>query len=152
MGLVAWGVVVVLVVVFAFVTTRMTKQTSEDNLHDMGLAIMEFGRAFPNEAIRDLHATKDGNTVFVRLHDNKAGFMRNMRGHYSCHLIEPGMARVRPTASGKGLIVEFTETPVHSGQFEFSSAEDAAEVSLWLLGNLVAMADKIDLARPSAQS
>ena len=125
---------------------RGAHRQDEDGLHDMGVALMEFGRAFPHEAIRALHTTADGNTVFVRLHDNKAGFMRSMRGHYSCHLIEPGATRVRPLPNGKGLEIEFAGMPAHSGKFEFKSTDDAAEVSLWLLGNLVTASDRLDVA------
>lgn len=151
MSLIIWGVVVALVVAFAFVSTRMSSQTSEDNLHDTGLAIMEFGRAFPNEAIRQLHSTGDGRAVFVRLHDNKAGFMRNMRSHYACHLIEPGTVRVRPLDSGNGLAVDFIDAPFHNGKFEFASPHEAAEVSLWLLGNYVSHNDLAGVSRPANQ-
>jgi len=83
LNLVIWVILVCAVVFLAFWATRLAARQDEDGLHDMGVALMEFGRAFPNEAIRDLHATTDGNVVFVRLHDNKAGFMRSMRGHYA---------------------------------------------------------------------
>lgn len=146
MNLVIWVILVGAVVFLAFWATRLASRQEEDSLHDMGVALMEFGRAFPNEAVRALHTTADGNTVFVRLHDNKAGFMRSMRGHYSCHLIEPGETRVRPLGNGKGLEIEFADMPAHSGKFEFKSAADAAEVSLWLLGSLVASADRLELA------
>ncbi len=140
MNLVIWVILVCAVVFLAFWATRLAARQDEDGLHDMGVALMEFGRAFPNEAIRDLHATTDGNVVFVRLHDNKAGFMRSMRGHYACHLIEPGIARVNPLPNGKGLEITFNDMPAHSGKFEFKSVGDAAEVSLWLLGSLAMVA------------
>src|SRR3546814_4347271 len=57
-------------------------------LDDAGFAILEFGRAFPNEAIRSLHSTLDGKAVFIRLYDNKAGIMRSHSRHFSCHLIK----------------------------------------------------------------
>lgn len=114
----------------------------EEGFQDAGLAIMEFGRAFPQEAIRNLHATADGKAVFVRLHDNKAGFMRSLRNHFACHLIEPGTVRVRALPSGKGIAVEFLDAPSHNGEFTFSNPAVAAEVSLWLLGNYVGHADR----------
>lgn len=140
MNLVIWLILVIAVVFLAFWATRLAAHQEEDGLHDMGVALMEFGRAFPTEAIRDLHSTADGNVVFVRLHDNKAGFMRSMRGHYSCHLIEPGMVRVNPMSNGRGLEIVFNDLPAHSGKFEFKSVSDAAEVSLWLLGSLAMVA------------
>lgn len=142
MGLIVWLVIFAIVIFFAFVTTRMAAQTKEDGLHDTGLAIIEFGRAFPNEAIRQLQATANGQAVFVRLHDNKAGFMRNMRSHFACHLIEPGTVRVTSSATGRGLSIEFIDAPYHNGTYEFPSPAEAAEVSLWLLGNYVSEGDR----------
>nr|WP_235916547.1 hypothetical protein [Ciceribacter naphthalenivorans] len=119
----------------------MAKRAKDEDLHDSGLAIVEFGRAFPQEAIRSLHTTADGRAVFVRLHDNKAGFMRNMRSHYACHMIEPGTVRVRDLPSGRGFAIEFLDAPFHNGEFTFATPMEAAEVSLWLLGNYVNSAE-----------
>lgn len=139
MGLIVWCVVFALIIVVAYLATRMAAQSAreEDGLHDAGFAIMEFGRAFPTEAIRQMQRTADGKVVFVRLHDNKAGFMRSMRNHFACHLIEPGRVRVRDSGSGKKLTIDFLDAPRHNGTFEFASEADAAEVALWLLGNYV---------------
>lgn len=137
LSLIIWGLVCLALVAVAYYVTRMAKD-DEDSLHDTGLAILEFGRAFPNEAIRSLHQTVDGNAIFVRTHDNKAGIMRNHRRHFSCHLIEPGSARVTPLATGRGFEIEFLDAPSQNGTFIFANTEDAAEVSLWLLGNLLA--------------
>lgn len=142
MASITWIVIILLVVVFAYYSTRMAKQADEDNLHDSGLAIVEFGRAFPNEAIRSLHTTEDGRAVFVRLHDNKAGLMRNMRSHCACHVIEPGTVRVRDLANGRGFAIEFLDAPFHNGEFTFATPTEAAEVSLWLLGNYVSAAER----------
>ena len=136
MASITWIVIFLLVAVFAFYSTRMAKQANEDDLHDSGLAIVEFGRAFPNEAIRSLHATEDGRAVFVRLHDNKAGLMRNMRSHYACHLIEPGTVRVS-SAGPKRLSVQFANALFEGGTYEFRDEKEAAEVSLWLLGSFM---------------
>lgn len=140
--MVAWGFVLVLVGLLAYFSTRMTRNADEGTLGDPGLAIVEFGRAFPNEAIRSLHATEDGKAVFVRLHDNKAGFMRNMRNHFACHLITPGRVRVRGLGNGHALAIEFLDASYHNGEYSFASAAEAAEVSLWLLGNYVAPVDR----------
>lgn len=142
MGIIVWCVLFAIVVFFAFVATRMAAQNKEDGLHDTGLAIIEFGRAFPTEAIRQLQATADGQAIFVRLHDNKAGFMRNMSRHFACHLIEPGRVRVVGSKTGRGLAIDFLDAPHHNGDFEFASAKEASEVSLWLLGNYIAEPDK----------
>lgn len=141
MSFFAWTVIILIVLLLAWYSTRMSKQSDDDDVHDTGLAILEFGRAFPNEAIRALHGTADGGAVFVRLHDNKAGFLRHMRNHYACHLIEPGTVRVRPLAKDTGFAVEFLDAPFHNGEFIFATPQQAAEVSLWLLGNYVAPSD-----------
>ncbi len=142
MSIIVWCVIFAIVILIAFISTRMAAQNKEDGFHDTGLAIIEFNRAFPKEAIRQLQATADGQAVFVRLHDNKAGFMRSMQRHYSCHVIEAGRVRVLSSETGCGLNVSFLDAPHHSGTFEFASAKEASEVSLWLLGNYVAEPDK----------
>jgi len=138
--MVTWGIVFALILALAYFSSRMVRQEDE-GFQDAGLAILEFGRAFPQEAIRSLHATSDGKAVFVRLHDNKAGFMRSMRNHFACHMIEPGTVRVQPLSTGKGFAVEFLDAPFHNGEFTFANSAIAAEVSLWLLGNYVGHAD-----------
>lgn len=142
-SLITWSFICLALVAVAYYVTRMAKNEDEDSQHDTGLAILEFGRAFPNEAIRSLHQTVDGNAVFVRTHDNKAGIMRNHRRHFACHLIEPGRARVTPLPTGRGFDIEFLDAPVQNGTFIFANAEDAAEVSLWLLGNMLAPAREV---------
>lgn len=132
-----WAVLMGGILFVAFVANRLGEKEPARGFRDTGLAILEFGRAYPNEAIRQLHATTGGDVVFVRLHDNKAGFMRSQRGHYSCHLIEPGTAQVSPTPDACGLVIEFSDVPHHNGTFRFESPAEAAEVSLWLLGNFV---------------
>jgi hypothetical protein len=140
--MVTWGIVFALILALAYFSSRMVRQQEDDGFQDAGLAILEFGRAFPQEAIRSLHATADGKAVFVRLHDNKAGVMRSLRNHFACHLIEPGTVRVRDLPSGKGFAVEFLDAPSHNGEFTFSNPAIAAEVSLWLLGNYVSRAER----------
>ena len=137
------GLIFSVLLVFSFFASRLARRKPEKVEQDTGLAILEFGRAFPNEAIRSLHATADGKAMFVRLHDNKTGFMRDMGQHFSCHVIEPGGVRVTSATGGHGFAVEFIEFPAHSGEYRFSSTQEAAEVSLWLLGNYVSPGDKV---------
>ena len=103
---------------------------------DAGLAILEFGRAFPDEAIREVITTANGRTVFLRLHDGKAGCMHAHGHHYSCYLIEPGTVRVSG-AGPKRLSVQFSNAAFEGGTFEFRDERQAAEVSLWLLGSFM---------------
>lgn len=103
---------------------------------DTGLAILEFGRAFPDEAIRQVIATADGRTVFLRLHDGKAGCMHAHGNHFACHLIAPGTVRVEGRGPSR-LAVTFADNAFEGGTFTFRSESDAAEVSLWLLGSFL---------------
>jgi hypothetical protein len=137
------GLIFAVLLVFSFFTSRLGRRKTVKPEQDTGLAIVEFGQAFPNEAIRSLHATADGGAIFVRLHDNKTGFMRDMGNHFSCHVIEPGGVRVNGALGGHGFAVEFLEFPAHSGEYRFANAQEAAEVSLWLLGNYVSHGDKV---------
>jgi len=146
---IVWSIIFVLLMGLAYYLTKLVSRERPDgNRHDTGLAIMEFGQAFPNEAIRSLHVTADGDAIFVRLHDNKAGFMRSHRSHYSCHLIEPGRVRVLPLTNARGFSVEFLDAPTQNGTYTFSSEKEAAEVSLWLLDNYVSIADR-DIEEPA---
>lgn len=141
MAIVIWLVIFAAIIGFGFFATGMVARDREDSLNDVGLAILEFGRAFPLEAIRQLQKTSDGKALFVRLHDNKAGFMKDSGRHFACHLIEPGRARVRDAADNRRITIDFLDAPHHNGTYAFSSAKEAAEVSLWLLGNYVATED-----------
>lgn len=127
-------------------TQRRDDRTRVAN--DTGLAILQFGHAHPNEAIREVVSTADGNSLFLRLHDGKVGFMRAHGQHFASRLIEPGGVRVRNTASGSGLVLEFVEDAREGQSFEFRTSADAAEVSLWLLGSLVP-ASGIDESPPA---
>ena len=110
---------------------------------DAGLAILEFGRSFPDEAIREVITTANGRTVFLRLHDGKAGCMNAHGHHYSCHRIEPGTVRVS-AAGSRRLTVQFPNAAHEGGTFEFRNEREAAEVSLWLLGSFMPSAVGLD--------
>lgn len=119
--------------VFRQAFQRNDREKAED---DSGLAILEFGRAFPEEAIRDVITTVNGKTVFLRLHDGKAGCMHAHGMHYTCHLIEPGTVRVE-SAGARRLSVKFASAAFEGGTFEFRNEQQAAEASLWLLGSFM---------------
>jgi hypothetical protein len=140
---VVWITIVGLILLLIYYIGRVLRTSETEGMHDVGVAIVEFGRAFPEEAIRSLHATADGNAVFVRLHDSKAGIMRNRRNHFACHLINPGRVRVTPMADVKGFSAEFLDAPTQNGDFFFNTEKEAAEVSLWLLDNYVSVEDRI---------
>ena len=120
-----WTIVAICLLAAGVIFYRTVRREAEPKAEDdTGLAIVEFGRAYPNEAIRQVITTADGRTVFLRLYDGKAGCMHAHGRHYTSHLIDPGTVRVE-------------ETVFESGRFEFRSQKDAAEVSLWLLGSLL---------------
>lgn len=135
--IIVWSIIFAAIILFAWYATRMAGKGRRrgGGLDDAGFAILEFGRAFPNEAIRSLHSTLDGKAVFVRLYDNKAGIMRSHSRHFSCHLIKPGRVRVEGLPDASGFQAEFLDAPSNNGEFIFASQAEAAEVSLWLLGN-----------------
>ena len=147
-----WSIIFVMLGVFAFYGWRMTKATSYDDKRDAGEAIIDFARAFPNEAIRSLHMTADGNAVFVRLHDNKAGFMRNMGSHHACILIDPERIRVEHLETGDGFVVTFADMSKYSGAYRFKSTGEAAEVSLWLLGSYLEAAEELQAETAASSS
>ncbi|ASY56273.1 hypothetical protein SS05631_c13280 [Sinorhizobium sp. CCBAU 05631] len=131
---------------YAWMNARAERDASNP---DTGSAMVEFGRAFPDEAIRALHATIDGKAIFLRLHDGKAGFIQSHGTHYVCHVIHPGKLRVNSSESGQGLIVHFPDFAYLDNSFEFRTAAEAAEVSLWLLGSFN---PKSEFAEPPAES
>jgi hypothetical protein len=133
-----WTVTIVFLLLAGLVFRHVFRRDEEQEMagEDSGLAILEFGRAFPDEAIREVIATANGRTVFLRLHDGKAGCMHAHGHHYSCHLIEPGSVRVE-NAGPKRLTVKFSNAAFEGGVFEFRDEREAAEVSLWLLGSFM---------------
>lgn len=127
--IVTFGVVLVIGAVHYSGGTRRKEEP------DHGEILVEFARAFPGEAIRSVTMTKDGNACFLRLADGKTGFMQNMGRHHVARLIMPGSVGVHPLEEQPGLRIEFHESTLKGGDYVFDSAEDAAEVSLWLCGS-----------------
>lgn len=131
-----WPVLVMCALLAGIFFMRMNERANRDRREpDAGSAILDFGRAFPGEAIRAIHATVDQKAYFVRLHDGKAGFMASHGAHFVCHLIQPGKVYVADAPSSRGLMVRFSDYGQFDGVYEFETPEMAAEVSLWLLGS-----------------
>ena len=103
---------------------------------DTGLAILEFGRAFPDEAIRQLAASENGDMIFLRLWNGRCGCMRRNARSYLCHIIDPSAVQITATEDGKGITLSFDKLAALSGTYRFRSESEAAEVSLWILGSL----------------
>ncbi|WP_331374220.1 hypothetical protein [Sinorhizobium chiapasense] len=147
-----WLLLIVVVVAVGAFYIRMNARAERDfDNPDAGLAMVEFGRAFPDEAIRALHSTIDRKAIFLRLHDGKAGFIQSHGTHYVCYVIHPGKVRVNSSDSGRGLIVHFPDFAYLDNDFEFRTAAEAAEVSLWLLGSFSPKSEFSD-EPPAAQA
>lgn len=128
-------------IIVLLVASRRRERRKSDGSADAGLAILEFGRAFPDEPVRDVVLTADGKAAFLRLADGKIGFMQAMGRHYLTHLVPPGGVEVEANGD-RSLLVRFREASFKGGTFAFSRAEEAAEVSVWLLGGFAQAADK----------
>lgn len=103
---------------------------------DTGTALVEFGTSFPGEAIRAVVTTADDKTNFFRLASAKTGLLHRMGRHSVARLIEPGTIMVDMVDDGPSLMIDFREIGFPPGIYEFASQEDAAEVSLWLMGTM----------------
>ncbi|MEM5492256.1 hypothetical protein [Hoeflea sp. AS16] len=144
-----------LIVVVAFAVTLVIGAVhytggsrGKNSGRDHGEVILEFARAYPGEAIRSVTITKDGNASFLRLADGKTGFLQSMGRYNVARLILPGDVSVQPIDDRPGLRIEFHESALKGGDYVFDSAEDAAEVSLWLCGSF-ALANP-DMETPEA--
>ncbi|WP_339759972.1 hypothetical protein [uncultured Hoeflea sp.] len=148
MSLGALVVVVAFAVILLIGVVHYTGGSRGNSGRDHGEVILEFARAYPGEAIRSVTMTKDGNASFLRLADGKTGFIQSMGRHQVARLILPGDVSVQPVEDQPGLHIEFHESTLKGGDYLFASAEDAAEVSLWLCGSF-AMATS-ELEQPEA--
>jgi hypothetical protein len=112
--------------------------SEQPTIDDAGSAIMEFGRAYPVEPIRDVILTEDRRAAFLRLADGRAGFLQVIGRHYFARLLAQDAVRVEGLEGDRGLKLAFRETTFKGGTYRFASPDLAAEVSLWLVGSLVA--------------
>lgn len=137
MSLGALIVVVAFAVILVIGAVHFTGGSRRNTGRDHGEAILDFARAYPGEAIRSVILTSDSDATFLRLADGKTGFMQTMGRHHVARLILPGDVSVQPLEDRPGLRIEFHESTLKGGDYIFASAEDAAEVSLWLCGDYV---------------
>ncbi len=122
--------------------------SEQPTIDDTGAAIMEFGRAYPTEPIRDVIFTEDRRAAFLRLADGRAGFLQVIGRHYFARLLARDAVRVEGLDGDRGLKLNFRETTFKGGTYRFASPELAAEVSLWLVGSLVAPAPRETVQGP----
>lgn len=138
MTLVFWIVILSVFLGFFFWATNLLKTEADGERFDAGLAILEFGKAYPDEAIRQVLMSADGEMVFLRLWTGRTGLMRRIGNRTLCHLVNPADVRVSAEAGGRALTITFPAMKSMSGTFTFRSEKEAAEVGLWLLGSLTA--------------
>lgn len=132
-----WLLAIFLITMFSIYSMQLAARSREDE-DEAGSALIEFGKAFPLEAVRDVAMTADRQTVFLRLFDGKVGCVKYHGRTMSCRLLHPGTANVLPGDQQNAVRIEFRNSQSDSGEFVFSSARQAAEVSLWLLGSFAA--------------
>lgn len=133
----AWLLTIFLMTMFSIYSMQLAARHKEED-EEAGPALIEFGRAFPKEAIRDVVVTADRQSVFLRLFENRVGCVQFRGRTMSCRLIQTGSATVLPGQDEMSLRIEFKNSGSDSGEFVFASARQAAEVSLWLLGSFAA--------------
>lgn len=129
----------------SLIVLRINRRRDDGLVRDPGEALVEFGSAFPNEAIRGALMDKSGQTTFMRLADGKTGLTQIVGSAWVVRIIEPNQVEVDITDAGDGLILKFDEDSMIGGEYLFSSPDDAAEVSLWICGSFgLKMAETLD--------
>ncbi|SIQ02175.1 hypothetical protein SAMN05880582_101415 [Rhizobium sp. RU20A] len=132
------GLMAAVIISALFFRDRMLARAARDATEaDTGLAILDFGRAYPEEAIRSIHMTEDEGAYFLRLHDGKAGFMQAHGAHYLCHLLGPGSVQMSAGPDNRSIRAHFPDFAYLDGVYRFRSEAEAAEVSLLLLETVV---------------
>ncbi|MGV3552600.1 hypothetical protein [Rhizobium sp.] len=148
MALIFWIVVLSAFLGFFAWATNLLKVDAENEKFDAGLAILEFGRAYPDEAIRHVLISDDGDMVFLRLWTGRTGLMRRVGNRELCYLVDPQQVRVSADPGGKALTIDFPGHKAMSGTYAFRTEKEAAEAGLWLLGSVTASISQ-EFALPS---
>ncbi|HWU61864.1 MAG TPA: hypothetical protein VN112_07555 [Ensifer sp.] len=138
-----WLLAIFLITMFSIYSMQLAARHREED-EEAGPALIEFGRAFPKEAVRDVVATADRQTVFLRLFDNKVGCVQYRGRTMSCRLLHRGTVAVLPGEQENAVRLDFMNSTSDSGEFVFASPRQAAEVSLWLLGSFASSGDGDD--------
>jgi hypothetical protein len=133
--------IVILAIVAGFYLFRREKQAPTASIEDAGAAIVEFGKAYPALPIRDVILTKDRASAFLRLADGRVGVVQAVGSNTIARLITPGSILVQPSEGNATIRLDFRDATFRNGAFAFTTAQDAAEVSLWLVGAFVADPD-----------
>jgi hypothetical protein len=137
MPLVAWFVLFGLIAVVSMYVYRAHSHSASENGQETAHAILQFGKAFPMEPIRDVLLTWDTETAFLRLNGGKTGCISAQKRHAVCRILEPGSVSVMPGDNDRSLFLDFGALGITSGRYLFRSPKEAAEISLWLLDSFV---------------
>jgi hypothetical protein len=138
MTLAFWIIILSVFLGFFYWATNLLQTEAEAERFDAGLAILDFGKAYPDEAIRHVLMSADGEMVFLRLWTGRTGLMRRTEKRTLCHLVNPADVRVASENDGRALTITFPAHKAMSGTFTFRSEKEAAEVGIWLLGSVTA--------------
>lgn len=133
------------IIAICLLILRINRRRDDGLVRDPGEALVEFGNAYPKEAIRGALMDKSGKTTFMRLADGKTGLTQVVGNAWIVRIIEPNEIEVDLTESGDGLILKFEDDSMIGGEYQFASQEDAAEVSMWICGSFgLKMAETLD--------
>ncbi len=133
MPLIAWFALVALIAIVSMYVYRAHAHSVSENGQETAHAILQFGKAFPMEPIRDVLLTWDTQTAFLRLNGGKTGCISAQKRHAVCRILEPGSVSVMPGDNDRSLFLDFGSLGIASGRYLFRSPKETAEISLWLL-------------------
>ena len=71
------------IIAICLLVLRINRRRDDGIVRDPGEALVEFGNAYPKEAIRGALMDKSGKTTFMRLADGKTGLIHMKAGSYS---------------------------------------------------------------------
>jgi hypothetical protein len=144
MPFIAWFAVIAVIGIASVYAYRAHSQSASENGQETAHAILQFGKAFPMEPIRDVLLTWDTQTAFLRLNGGKTGCISAQKRHAVCRILEPGSVSVMPGDNDRSLFLDFGSLGIASGRYLFRSSREAAEISLWLLDSFAHQPDVSD--------
>ena len=104
---------------------------------DTGSIILSFSQAYPDLPVREVRYTADQDNAFLRTASGSVGLVQVSGNHRVATLLEPHELFVEATDDERSVNLRFSRPNVRDGTFAFATVEDAAEVMLWLCGNML---------------
>ncbi|MCR9134788.1 MAG: hypothetical protein NXI27_02255 [Alphaproteobacteria bacterium] len=136
------------VFVLLYMRASRLRHLGPQAVEDTGSVIVTFSRAYPNNPIREVRKTEDGETAFLRTADGAVGLVHGSGNYNVATLLEPGSIMVESAENDRTIRLHFSRDNIRDGAFTFATIEDAAEVSLWLCGNFLPV-DSTETAEPN---